>query len=380
MSQRTTVHIAAVATGILIGVCRVCRAEADAVTQRMEKLEQQVSQLTADRSPGPLWNGVQIHGYGEAHYNNLSGDGGAADKEETDLHRFVMFFGYDFNDRIRFNSELEIEHAFSGPDKPGEVEMEQAYLDFDLTERHLARAGLFLVPVGLMNQTHEPPRFYGVERNPVENQILPTTWREIGAGLQGDLGAGWGYEAYLHSGLNTSTGSTYGVRAGRQNGAGAKASDPAATLALKWNAAGVVVGGAVQYQSDITQSGDPEAGSAWLGELHADLRRGPMGLRALYAEWTLNGDGPESMDADRQYGWYLEPSYRITEALGLFARYNEWDNQAGAGATVSGKRQWDAGVNWWPHEQVVAKVDYQWQDNESGRNQNGVNLGLGYEF
>lgn len=336
----------------------------------------------AKREPGLSLGEVRLGGYGELHYNNLSGKGGAPDLEEVDFHRFVLFFGYDFSDRIRFQSEVEIEHviAGNGADKPGYVVLEQAFLEFDLNDSHMVRAGIFLVPVGLLNTTHEPPRFYGVERSPVENQILPTTWFEGGVGLVGALGAGWHYEAYLHAGLNTSTGSTYAVRNGRQRVAHADASDPAATLALNWRAAGLTLGGAVHYQSDITQGRDPDAGEAWLGEVHADLRRGPLGLRALYAEWSLDGDGPKSVDADRQYGWYVEPSLRATDSVGLFARYNEWDNRAGSNATESRKRQWNTGMNWWPHEQVVVKADYQWQDNENGKDQNGFNLGIGYEF
>lgn len=379
MSKRSTLQVGVLVATVAIALNGVCRADDD-VEQRVQTLERQVSELTAGGDRSAAEGGVQIHGYGELHYNNLSGKGGAADKEEIDFHRFVLFFGCEFTDRIRFNSEFELEHALAGESKPGEVELEQAYLDFDLNDRHTVRAGLFLVPVGLLNPTHEPPRFYGVERPAVESAILPTTWWEAGAGMHGELGAGFKYEAYVHSGLGTSTGSLYAVRSGRKKVASAPASDPAGTLALSWSVPGVTLGGAAHYQSDITQGADPDAGSAWMGEVHADLRRGPLGLRALYAEWALDGECPKSMDADRQVGWYVEPSYRITEAVGVFARYNEWDNQAGSSDTASRKRQWDAGVNWWPHEQVVVKADYQWQDNKSGKDQNGFNLGLGYEF
>jgi len=309
--------------------------------ERLEILERRLDALTSSSQETEMMKQVQLGGYGELHYNNLSGTGGASDKKELDFHRFVLFAGYDFNERVRFNSELELEHALAGDGKTGEVELEQAYVDFDVTEDHTARAGLFLVPVGLINPTHEPPRFYGTERNPVEKNIIPTTWWEGGFGLHGQLGAGWQYEAALHSGLNTSTGSTYAVRSGRQKVAEANASDPAGTLAISWNIPGVSVGGALQYQSDITQGNDATAGSAWLGELHAVVQRGPFGLRALYAEWDLDGHGPESMGADRQI---------------------------------------DTGVNWWPHEQVVFKADYQWQDSENGKEHNGGNLGVGYEF
>ena len=380
MNRMTTMTTGWLAATVAIGLTGMERVNADEVTDRIASLEQQVSALSAKSERGGLADGVKIHGYGELHYNNLTGKGGATDKDKIDFHRFVLFFGYDFNDRIRFNSEFELEHSLAGDGKPGEVELEQAYIDFDLTDNHTARGGLFLIPVGLLNTTHEPPRFYGVERNPVEGNIIPTTWWEAGGGIHGDLGAGWRYEAYLHSGLNTSTGSTYAIRSGRQKVAEAEASDPAATLALNWSIPGVTLGGAVNYQNDVTQGSDPDAGSALLGEVHADLKRGPLGLRALYAEWALEGDGPESVDADRQYGWYLEPSYRMTKSVGVFARYGEWDNQAGSSATASRKTQVDTGVNWWPHEQVVVKADYQWQDNRNGKEQNGFNLGLGYEF
>jgi hypothetical protein len=322
----------------------------------------------------------KLGGYGELHYNNLSGEGGAADKEEIDFHRFVLFLGHEFTDRIRFRSELELEHAVSGGDEPGEVELEQAYVDADITDRHGARAGLFLVPVGLLNTTHEPPRFYGVERNPVENAILPTTWREAGAGLYGDLGAGFGYEAYVHGGMNVSTGSQYAVRDGRQGAASADASALAATLALKWSAPGITLGGAVHHQSDIAPRDEGEADAAWLGEVHADVRRGPVGLRALYAEWALEGDGPAAVGADRQQGWYVEPSYRLARQVGVFARYASWNNLAGLDNATGAKSQTNVGINYWPHDQVVVKADYQWQDYDNGKNQDGVNLGVGYEF
>lgn len=357
--------------------------ETQTVETRVEELERKLDvalEMLADDPAEKKVSATRLGGYGELHYNNLSGAGGASDVQSVDFHRFVLFIDHDFNDRIRFVSELELEHSLSGDGKPGEIELEQAYLDFDLNEGHTARAGLFLVPVGILNPTHEPPTFYGVERNPAEKNIIPTTWWEGGLGAHGKLGNGFGYAAYVHSGLNTSSNATYAVRSGRQKVAKAIASDLAATLALNWAMPGLTIGGAVNYQSDITQGADPDAGSAWLGELHAEVRRGAMGLRALYGIWNLDGAGPEAMDADRQYGWYVEPSYRLNDKIGIFARFSTWDNQAGGSDTKSEKTQVDAGVNWWPHEQVVVKADYQQQNNKNSKDQNGFNLGIGYAF
>ena len=244
----------------------------------------------------------------------------------------------------------------------------------------MARAGLFLIPVGLINETHEPTLFYGVERNGVEKNIIPTTWWEAGAGLYGDVVGSLSYGAYLHSGLMTSAEDGYSVRAGRQKVAKATASDLAGTVALTWDHEETLVGGSVQYQSDMTQGSDPLAGDAWLGELHVATTVGAVGLRALVAEWSLSGDGPSEIGADRQMGWYVEPSYRLSPAVGFFVRYGEWDNTAGSAGEDGGKIQTDAGVNWWPHAQVVVKADYQWQNNDNGKDQDGFNLGLGYRF
>lgn len=365
--------------GVAMGLGWASVAAAADTAERLLALETQVAELESRPLPGWL-DGLRLGGYGELHYNNLDGEGGAADKDEIDLHRFVLFVGYEFNERTRFNSELEFEHLLTGDDKPGYVQLEQAYLDFDWHEQHTARAGVFILPLGLLNTTHEPNTFYGVERNRVENRILPTTWFEGGAGLLGDLGSGLRYEAYLHSGLNTTTNAPYVIRDGRQKVAEAEAADPAATLGLNWSQPGLTLGGGVQYQTDITQGRDPEAGGAWLGELHLDWRQGPFGLRALYAEWALEGDGPASTGADRQYGWYVEPSWRPLEKLGFFVRYEQLDEKAGAAETPSRKSQWSTGANYWPLEPVVLKADYQWQDNEDGKEQNGFNLGLGYVF
>lgn len=323
---------------------------------------------------------TKLGGYGELHYNTLDGKGGAASKDEIDLHRFVLFFGHEFNPRMRFFSELEVEHSIAGEGKKGEIELEQAYLEFDLNANHRAKAGLFLIPAGIINETHEPPTFYGVERNPVEKDIIPATWWAGGAALSGRLGSGFGYDVAIHEGLATTAAKSYKPRDGRQKTSEASAKKLAATARLKWTAIpGIELGGSIQHQSDITQGMDATAGSANLYELHSIINKGPFGLKALYAQWTLAGSGPAAIGADKQAGWYVEPSFKLSEEWGLFARYNLWDNRAGD-AVASKKKQIDVGVNYWPHPDVVLKADYQRQDNDDGKNQNGFNLGVGYQF
>lgn len=323
-----------------------------------------------------------LGGYGELHYNNLSGKGGASDKDEIDFHRFVLFFGHEFNDDIRFFSELELEHSIAGDGKAGEVELEQAYLDFDLNDNHTARAGLFLLPVGIINETHEPPTFYGTERNPVEKNIIPATWWAAGAGAHGQLGAGFSYDAYVHSGLAVDDG--FSVRSGRQKVSKAKANDLAATARLKYTGiAGLELAVSAQHQQDMGQGLVTDLESGNLIETHAIWATGPFTLKALYAMWDINGSAVKATGADKQEGFYLEPSYRLSDKFGLFARFNQWDNLAGSNsgtAADSEKQQWDVGINYWPHEDVVIKADYQYQSNDNDKEQNGLNLGVGYQF
>lgn len=340
--------------------------------------EEAVSSATA-------WtNNTSIGGYGELHFNNLEGKGGADDQDRADFHRFVLFFGHEFTDDLRFFSELELEHSLSGNGEPGEVELEQAYIEYDLNEQNRVKGGVFLLPVGILNETHEPDTFYGTERNSVEKNIIPSTWWEGGVMFSGELGHGFSYDAAVHSGLDVSKGgtkTTFKIRDGRQKVAEATANDLAYTGRLKWTAMpGVELAATVQYQEDITQGFVMDAEDATLFETHAVIERGPFGLRALYAQWDLDGDAPKVAGFDEQTGWYVEPSFRINEHFGVFARYSEWDNQAGDNSIDSEVEQMDVGVNWWPHKNVVVKADYQWQDADNGEEQDGMNLGIGYQF
>lgn len=330
---------------------------------------------------------TSLGGYGELHYNNLENRNGSNDKNEIDLHRFVLFLGHEFNERTRFFSELEVEHALSGEGKEGEVELEQAYIEHDLTQTQRAKFGLFLVPVGILNETHEPDTFYGVERNPVENNIIPSTWWEAGVALNGELARGLSYDAAVTSGLGLDE-DEWKVRDGRQKVSEAKADTLAYTGRIKYTGiAGLELAATLQYQEDVYQerlflAGQRQKVEGWLWEAHAAYQKGPFGLRALYAEWQFD-DAIEQVElgADRQKGWYVEPSWRFNEQWGIFARYNEWDNQAGSGLVDSEYSQVDFGVNYWLAPTVVLKADWQDQDAPSGQKElDGFNLGVGWSF
>lgn len=344
----------------------------------MERMDASMDMMESKNSGHGSKGKTSIGGYGELHYNNLNGEGGAADKNEIDFHRFVLFFGHEFNNNIRFFSELELEHSLAGDgaDKPGEIELEQAYIEFDINETMRAKGGLFLIPVGIVNETHEPNVFYGTERNPVEKNIIPATWWEAGAALSGEFSKGLSYDIALTSGLNLNVADK--VRSGRQKVAEARADSPMITGRLKYTGVpGLELATTVATISDYTQ-GQGTKNAATMIEAHAVFNSGAFGLRALYATWDVDG---KTTGYDEQSGWYIEPSYKISPKLGVFARYNKYDNQAGtSGPGNSEKTQTDIGLNYWPHEDVVIKVDYQTQDNANNEDQNGFNIGIGYQF
>jgi len=354
------------------------KGRAATTDQRVEAIADAVEEQTpASRSR------THIGGYGEIHYNNLEDRHGTRDKNEVDFHRFVGFISHEFSDRIRFFSELELEHSLAGDGKPGEAELEQAYVELDLgaDAQHRVKAGLFLVPVGLLNESHEPPTFHGTERNSVEHNIIPTTWWEGGLGITGALTDTLSYDLAYTSGLAVAD--DYKIRGGRQKVAKATATDGAYTGRLRWRSAGIELGTTLHFQSDLTQggaNGAPQESEGLLVETHATVAAGRFGLRALYARWELDAEDAEALGRNVQEGWYLEPSLRITGNLGLFARYSMWDNEAGD-SDDSEVEEWTLGLSYWPHQNVVLKLDYQNQNSAAGQAElDGLNVALGFQF
>lgn len=336
-----------------------------------------------------------LGGYGELHYNNLNNQrAGGSDIDQIDLHRAVIFMGHSFSDSVRFFSELEVEHSVAGEGKKGEVELEQAFIEWDYSANHRLKAGLFLLPIGILNETHEPETFYGVERNNVEKNIIPTTWWEGGLGFSGELAPALSYDFAIHSGLYLNPDPNgdgllgdgkYKVRDGRQKVSEAPADNLAYTSRIKYTGVrGLELAVSLQHQTDLLQGNSTESVhniDANLIELHAIYEVANFSLRALYTQWDIdNSISHVKSGSEEQSGWYLEPSYKFTDNIGIFARYSEWDNQAGDN-TDSNYEQTDIGINYWLTERVVFKLDYQDQTVPAGKDEyDGFNLGVGWSF
>lgn len=354
------------------------RAESLATQAQVEATALAIEDMASDSGSGATgwWERTSVGGYGELHANFYdNGD------DAIDFHRFVLFVNHKYNDWITLYSELEVEHSYAGEGKPGAVELEQAFIRMDWSETFSTDAGLFLMPIGMINDIHEPNTFYGVERNNVEVRIIPTTWWE--AGLRGNwrFENGLSVEAGITSGLDVNENGV--IRSGRQKVAKAVNNVPAYHTRVKYTGVpGLELGFSAFYQDDMAQSVSADI-QGLLTSGHIDYRTGNFRIKALYARWDL--DGTADADAESQYGWFIEPSYRwnIDEDLGdigVYFRYSDYEYFA---SQLLDNQIFEIGLNWWPTNNVVFKADLQdisESDQYGSKGDFVYNLGVGYQF
>ena len=375
-------------------------------TQDVEDQEERLAELE-DKvdSPGFL-DRTEIGGYMELHYNDTVGGENSSKDEELDFHRFVLLFSHQLSDWIQFHSEVEIEHAFiEGGEESGEIELEQAYVDF-LTGEHLNyRAGVFLTPVGIINQYHEPPTFNGVERPFVDTVIIPTTWAESGVGIFGSLVPGLSYQLNLMGGLEAEEFSaSSGLRGGRQKAFETNLEDLAVALRLDYSPIPGLALGASYYRGDSAQDLDVKADvktSIWEGDFRYSIAgfdfRGQIAHVDIGDAAKLNTvlgktSGVDAI-AESLFGWYLEGAYRFLPLISkntrqnaaLFVRYEDYDTQhdmpSGFNENPAFDREaWTFGLTYWPIENLAIKADYQDLKNAAGTAEDLFNLGIGWQF
>lgn len=346
--------------------------------------------------------GVSIGGYGEAVFEAQEGG-----DNRLDQLRQVIYVGYKFDERILFNSELEFEHATTGEgdEERGEVSVEFAYLDFKPWKNVGLRAGQLLIPVGFLNELHEPPVFHGVQRTEVEQVIIPTTWRDVGAGFFGEA-AHLQWRTYVVAGLSSAGfDGEEGIREGRQGGSNSLANDVALATRLDWTRVPGLLAGASLFTGNSGQGAEVDGqkidGKVTLFDIHAQYERRGLQLRGLYAHTSVgdaglinaqNGlEGDESVGS-KQYGFYLQAGYDVLAerpgsrlSLTPFVRYERLNSQdeVPAGYEANGENDrkiWTAGVGVKPIPNVVLKADYQWISNAADTGANQFNLGIGYLF
>jgi hypothetical protein len=343
---------------------------------------------------------MPVSGYMDYHFNKPEGEPGIGD-----FHRFVLLFGHSFNRRIQFWSELELEHAFvEGGEETGELELEQAYLDFLIHPKLSFRSGVMLAPVGLINERHEPPSFNGVERPFVDTVILPTTWFGPGAGLHGDLGRGFVYKAYVMDSLDSSRFSAEeGFREGRQRAFQSVMQNPAYTGRLEYHGfAGASLGASFWTGKTgfATPGINPRVsifefdGRASLGriDIRGEFAQTHMDDTARLNSLLQRSSGVNPNLAERMRGFYFEGAYRILPSrfrhdMVVFSRYENFDTQNRMAQGYLPLRQFDrdafvSGVTYFPEPDVALKFDYTILRNQSRfiKARDGFNLGIGWWF
>jgi hypothetical protein len=415
----TVLLLAALTTarGVSAATPEELEARVDALAAQVVALQSEVAALKSEKAAAPAGAPqamaaapssppepqVQWFGYGELNYSRPTGDASAA---TADVARFVLGASYAFDDRTRFVSELELEHAVSSADDPGEVEVEQAYIERRLSEQVFAKAGLFLIPVGMLNENHEPTRYYGVFRNFVETAIIPTTWREGGFAVQGNTSGGLRWDAGISTGFNLSKwdatseeGLEEPLGSIHQELALASAGDLSVFGALNYSGVpGLRLGASVfSGEADQGQPGlDHNRVTLWEG--HARWNPGNWDLSALYAHGSISNTaainttlvGNPALIPENFFGWYVEAAYRATLpnewTLAPFARYEVFNTASGYASIGTGltpdpledEKVFTAGFNLDIARGVVFKIDYLHFDREDDANR--VDLGLGYQF
>ena len=382
----------------------------EAITRELERMQLGRDVVEADSSIqglGPAASkvyrvnqGVSLGGYGEFLYENFSAkreDGSASGAlDRFDAVRVILYVGYKFNDRLLFNSELEIEHG-------KESFLEFAYLDYLLTDHIGVRGGMLLTPLGLLNELHEPPVFLGTERPVTESRIIPTTWRENGIGIFG-AGDAFSWRLYLMNSFNGAEFSAMGLRGGRQKGSKALAEDMSVAGRLDYTGMPGLLLGLSAYSGDTAQgreiNGQPVGGRVRIWDAHFDYKTRGWDLRALVAGAQVSDvaamnaliglEGAVGIGTD-MLGWYVQAGYDVLRAsrsahqLIPYVRYERVNTQRGVAPGFSRNPATDLtvtsiGAAWRPIPQAIAKLGYQIHSTAADTGVNQLNASLGWLF
>jgi hypothetical protein len=333
-------------------------------------------------------NKLTIGGYGEIHSNHPENGNG-----KVDVHRLVTLFGYKFNDKVQFISEIEFEHV-------KEVYVEQAFMSYSITDNLNLRAGLMLIPMGIVNEYHEPTTFNGVERPGMDKSIVPSTWREIGFGINGRLdNASIKYQAYIFNGFSSNgLGGSNGLRSGRQKGAEAMFNESNLSTRIDYYGIGNLKVGFSGYFGNTNVDVDSDAPKVGISMVGFDARytNNRFGARGQYITASISDTEDyntyyESNLGSKLAGYYVEASYNLletskTEKLDLFARYSNYDTHASVAGSLVANDAYDrnvltTGLTWHVADGAAFKMDYQILGNESSDDTSSVlNFGVGVWF
>ncbi len=351
---------------------------------------------------GNYGSAVTIGAYGEMLYNQPEGKNG-----EIDVQRLVLLVGYKFSDQIQFVTEVEFEHV-------EEVFVEQAFVNYNVGNNVNLRGGLMLVPMGIVNEFHEPTTFNGTERPAIDNVIVPTTWRELGVGVSGKFNdISLGYQAYVFNGFKSTSSDgeggvagalkgSNGLRGGRQKGIKSTVDSPTLSTKLDYyGIPGLRLGlstylGKTQATDDVEDIPGANVGITMIG---ADARyayqrfsaRGQFIYASLSDTEEYNTLTGRDLGSALQ-GFYVEGAFNLLptgkkQKLYAFARYEQYDTHASVEGDLARNDAYNrtdvtTGLTYHIVPGVVLKGDYQFRSNalEGDDVDNRLNFGIGVWF
>jgi hypothetical protein len=332
-----------------------------------------------------------LGGYGELHYNHVKPEGEAT-STTLDFHRFVLFYSHAWTEKWSFKSEIELEHNFVKSGQ-GELELEQAFVDYHHSNTLGFQAGVILPGVGFLNEYHEPPLFFGVERPEYAKYIIPTTWFGNGAAIYGQL-FGVDYRFVVMEGLDgTKFSPSSGMRSGRQKGYKANAAYPMVNLKLETRAVdGLILGGSVSHmEAPDTLNNAARVNPTTLIEAHLDLSYAGLIVRSEFGQITY-GEPTVLSGVKSARGYYVDLGYDLGSLLPMngdlipWFRYTDINTAAeteGVDTSLESdhqRSQWQLGIHFKPIQQVVYKLDYGILTQGGGTESTLFNLGVGYMF
>lgn len=359
---------------------------------------------------------LNIGGYGQLDYNQpLEKD--VYKNGVLDVHRMVLLFGYKFNERTNFITEIEFEHV-------NEAYVEQAFLNYKINKWLNFRGGLMLIPMGITNEYHEPTTFNGVNRPMVDTKIIPTTWRELGAGFTGSFNEiSLKYQAYVVNGFNGYNGTAQvngndAFRKARQKGIKSYISSPNLTTKVDYyGIRSLNIGGSLYIgntQSTIYNS-ISRSDAALVAKADSSVLK--MTMTALDAKYSHHGlqlkgqlvyaalNNTEAYNTfaknantnkgigSAMMGYYFEVGYNVFQQTKIdeselipFIRYESYNTQQKTDGVTLKNDLYDntlivTGLGWKITPGAIVKADIEFAKNAaSGKFAKTLNFGIGVWF
>ena len=326
--------------------------------------------------------GYSIGGYGELHWNRELDKDGETTKNLMDFHRFIIYYGYNWTEEWSFKSEVELEHNFV-QDGDGELELEQAYVNYH-TDKWGFQGGVILPTVGLLNEYHEPPLFFSVERPDYSKYIIPTTWFGNGFAIYGNI-ADFNLRLAILEDLEGEGISTSGIRGARGKGYKTTGYSLVKNLSAVYTGInGLRLGGSLTL-NDAPINDEPDTSiSVQMFEVNAKYNDNNIYAVFEYGKNTFEGNNFTS-PLKESSGYYLDIGYDIGSIINCkklipWLRVSNVSTDIDTDSKIADYMR--LGLTWWPIDNVAFKIDYGTKTIKSDTDNptTQINLGIGYNF